>query len=68
MLNSTRRIRNSDRSDRSRASFVEPEKKLPGSRMRLFLRINQDTVVDEDDEVVFAITGHIGHSRFPGLR
>ena len=30
----------------------------------LLLRIDQDPVVDEDDEIVFAITGHVRDSSF----
>jgi len=30
----------------------------------LLLRIDQDSVVDEDDEIVFAIAGHVRDSSF----
>ena len=32
------------------------------------LGIDQDAVVDEDDEIVLAVTGHVGHGGFVRLR
>src|SRR5580692_10294612 len=38
------------------------------SGRRSLLRINQDPVVDENDQVILAIARHIRHRAFTGLR
>ena len=42
-----------------------PRVREPGRRGKgSLLRIDQDAVVDEDDEVVLAVAGHVGHDGF----